>query len=254
MGHFQLQQARIRGQHGQGRCLPVSQTPDRVRLIPSKGTLHSSQINFRTHPSPCAPPTSPYVTTPTSQASKLRLSEARRQAQYCRTQAVFSSRPRQPRPCPDRRYRNELATASDLRDLLFCGHVHVSVHSSFKISKSRGILCASQLPITVTKYLRQSTLREKRFILSHGFRGFSPWLLGVEVHRDWTHLRGRGGWLVSWWPESDQRGASVLLSLPGHTPSDESSPTRPCLLKAPPPPNGTTGWGPLLLTWPLEDI
>jgi hypothetical protein len=39
----------------------------------------------------------------------------------------------------------------------------------------------NELSISVTKYLRGINLQEKRFILAHGFRDFSSWVVGSIV-------------------------------------------------------------------------
>lgn len=70
-------------------------------------------------------------------------------------------------------------------------HVHVNVCSGFVISKTGGnqdALCASQLPITGTKYLRKSTLREKRFVLSRSFRGLVHGCLVLKKSIETGHI------------------------------------------------------------------
>jgi hypothetical protein len=44
-------------------------------------------------------------------------------------------------------------------------------------------LCVDKLSVTVTKYLKEVSLKEKRFIQAHSFKGFSPWSLGLTVLR-----------------------------------------------------------------------
>ena len=96
MGHFQLQQARVRGQRGAGTPRPgaPSPGPDSPDYLQRDASLHAAKLQDK--PLPLCFTNKPYVTTPTSQASKLRLSEGSRQAHYCRTQAVLSSRPPPP--------------------------------------------------------------------------------------------------------------------------------------------------------------
>jgi hypothetical protein len=49
--------------------------------------------------------------------------------------------------------------------------------TSFKFLYIMGKDHVSQPFITMTKYPRQLTYKEERFVLAHGFRGFSTWLL-----------------------------------------------------------------------------
>jgi hypothetical protein len=54
-----------------------------------------------------------------------------------------------------------------------------------KIYKMIEALCVSQLSITVTKYLRQPTYKEKMFILVHSVRDSSSWLVGHNALGPW---------------------------------------------------------------------
>jgi hypothetical protein len=70
----------------------------------------------------------------------------------------------------------------------------------------------------VTKYLRKINLKEERFILVHGFRGFSVWSVDPIVSRPLTRQNivdrtyGGANRLTSWWPGSrkESRGTSTF--------------------------------------------
>jgi hypothetical protein len=50
--------------------------------------------------------------------------------------------------------------------------------------------CISQSLITIKKKLRKSTLKERRFILAHNFKGFSSWLNSLLL----LVLQGNTSW------------------------------------------------------------
>jgi hypothetical protein len=86
-------------------------------------------------------------------------------------------------------------------------------------------------------------LKEERFVLTHGFRGFSlvvGWLhaLGQNIM---VRRVGVEELFTSWWTgskerekERERKGLGARYNLQWCASSDPLSPTRPCLLKFPP--------------------
>jgi hypothetical protein len=74
------------------------------------------------------------------------------------------------------------------------------------------VCCIGQLSISITKYLIWTNLKEERFVLVHGLRGFSPRLAGsiafwplVRQHPGGDHMVGLQ-LLTSWCPGSKEKG------------------------------------------------
>jgi hypothetical protein len=92
--------------------------------------------------------------------------------------------------------------------------------------------------IIITSCVRQLYPVLDRFILAHGFRGFSPWLVGSVGFRSVARLSvWQGDCYVR---ERERKGVGQgQKTLQG---SDLLPPTRPHLPKSPPPLNSTTSW------------
>jgi hypothetical protein len=105
---------------------------------------------------------------------------------------------------------------------------------------------ASELSITVTKNMRQTTFKEKKSILAHSFRGFSSSLLGPVALDMWWHS-------TSWQKQVEEkaeretgRSKGPNITFKGTPPMTYGPPNRSHPLKFPPPPKSTTVWEPRL--------
>lgn len=106
--------------------------------------------------------------------------------------------------------------------------------------------CISQFSISVTKSLRSSAYKEKRFILAHSFRGLSSQTVGSIVLGLWQDTKSQQGKLLtSWWMgHKEKRKRKGLVS---KTPPKVTT-QWPNFLPLHPPPKGLpsvnsiTGW------------